>query len=99
MYKPSITVGFALSFLLLVLTAFVLTQALKKQPSANDAAVHMAESELAIPPGFWIEYDPVKQRYRHCHDSYGTVSCWLFFSTKEEAIRDAQAFAEHMPPQ
>ena len=98
MAKRSISAGFAISFLLLVLTAFVLSQAIKKQPRSPSAAVQVT-GELAIPPGFWIEYDPIKQRYRHCHDSYGTVSCWLSFSTKEEAIRDAQAFAEHMPPQ
>jgi hypothetical protein len=95
MTKRSITVALVLS-LILVLATFLIYKVSKQKPSFRDATVLQGEADLAIPPGFWIEYDPVEQRYTHCHDSYGVKSCWRSFHIREEAIRDAQHFANYL---
>ena len=94
MTKRGITVRFALSFLLLTLVIFVTRN--QKQPSIPDADIQQTELDASVPPSFWIEYNPVTQRYTHCHDSYGVSSCWVSFPTREEAIRDAQGFANYL---
>jgi hypothetical protein len=94
MTKHGITVGFAVSFLLLALAIFVTRN--QKQPSIPNADIQQTELNASIPPGFWIEYDPVEQRYTHCHDSYGVSSCWVSFHTREDAISDAQFFANYL---
>ena len=66
--------------------------------SSSGIELH-SQDDLTLPPGFWIEYDHQQRGYRNCHDSFGTRSCWLSFSTQEEAIRDAQAFAKHVIPE
>ena len=97
MTKRSITVVFGLSFLILSLATFLIRDNVsKQQPSFRDANLLQGEADSAIPPGFWIEYDPVEQRYTHCHDSYGVKSCWRSFRTREEAIRDAHFFADYL---
>src|SRR5215471_11567662 len=94
MTKRGITVGFALSSLLLTLAIFVTRN--QKQPSIPNADIQQTELDASVPPSFWIEYNPVTQRYTHCHDSYGVSSCWVSFPTREEAIRDAQGFANYL---
>src|SRR5262249_2683062 len=94
MTKRSITVGFTLSLLLLSLAIFATRN--QKQPSIPNADIQQTELNASIPPGFWIEYNLVTQRYRHCHDSYGVSSCWVSFHTREDAIGDAQFFANYL---
>src|SRR6516165_1799997 len=95
MTKRSITVALMFS-LIVVLATFFIYKVSKPKPSFRDATVLQGEADLAIPPGFWIEYDPVEQRSTHCHDSYGVKSCWRSFRTREEAIRDAHFFADYL---
>ena len=88
--------GVGLSFLVMSITVVAGRQALKKHPLWRDVYVEEAKPDPAIPPGFWIEYNAGRQLYRDCHDSYGVRSCWLAFHTREEAIRDAQVFANYL---
>jgi hypothetical protein len=64
MTKRSIIVALVLS-LILVLATFLIYKGSKPKSSFRDATVLQGEADLAIPPGFWIEYDPVEQRSTH----------------------------------
>ena len=97
MAKRSIIVAFGLSFLLLALGIFLARyRALKKQSFPNAAVQITDEPNASLPPGFWIQYDPVTKRHTPCYSSYGVNSCWHSFKTREDAIRDAQFFANYL---
>ena len=98
MARRTIFVAFGLSFLLVSLTIFSLTRSdIKKQPLLVNAAVQQSQADPSgIPPGLWIEYDPVAERYTYCYDNSGVRSCSRDFISREHAIRDAQLFAKYL---
>ena len=98
MARRSIVIGFGVSSVLLSLTIFALRGSpLKKQPLLINAAVQQSQADPSgIPPGLWIEYDPVAERYTYCYDNSGVRSCSRDFISREHAIRDAQIFAKYL---
>jgi hypothetical protein len=95
MARRSIVISFGVSSVLLSLTIFALRGSpLKKQPLLINATVQQSQAAPSgIPPGLWIEYDPVAERYTYCYDNSGVRTCSRDFITREHAIRDAQLFA------
>jgi hypothetical protein len=91
-------IGFGLSSVLLSLTIFALRASpTKKEPLLINATVHEGQADSSgIPPGVWIEYDPVEEGYTYCYYWSGLMSCSRSFKTRERAIRDAQLFAGHL---
>jgi len=96
MARRTIFVAFGLSLLLVSLT--ILTRShIKKQPLLVNAAVQQSQADPSgIPPGLWIEYDPLEERYTYCYYNSGLRSCSHDFITREHAIRDAQLFEKYL---
>ena len=98
MARRTIFVALGLSFLLVTLTILSLTRShVNKQPLLVNAAVQQSRADPSgIPPGLWIEYDPVEEGYTYCYDKSGLRSCSRSFRSRENAIRDAQLFEKYL---
>jgi hypothetical protein len=92
MTKRGFIVAFGLAILLLLSTLILRA----KQSPFGNTDVHMAEPELALPPGFRTEYDPAEKRYWNCVDTDGFNFCWRSFVDRDQAIREAQEFAKYL---
>src|ERR1041384_3262138 len=93
MSKQGVVVAFGLAILFLILGTLVLRA---KQLSFGTTDVHMAGPELALAPGFRTEYDPAEKRYKNCVNTDGFNVCWRSFIDRDEAIREAQEFANYL---